>query len=317
MSESYDFDPGPWEGYNFASARAAYDKDAGKTYEEAKVKNVSVSSLFPKSLQTNCKHPVVIAIDVTASMEEWPATIFEKLPLLDLEGKTYLEDQEISFSAVGDTVYDKYSFQAQEFAKGKTLVEKLKKLMQEGGGGPGSKESYHVPALYYANNCTMPNAQKPLFIYIGDEGIYDSITKEDAKKFAHTDIAQPMSTNDIFSELTEKFSVYCIRKLFRCTENNRSKRDIEIQEQWEYHLGKDHVIVLPEPRRVVDVILGIYAKETNKTDYFVTELSERQTPVQVEEVMSALKSVHDPLLLRSKNSVVSVSGKSVKSSKLL
>ena len=95
--------------------------------------------------------------------------------------------------------------------------------------------------------------------------------------------------------------------------------DKKIQKQWESYLGADHVSILPEPRRVVDVILGILAKETSMVDYFVKELVERQKPDQVKTVTKALKTIHHPARLPDpgKSVMLKDDGKSKKTKPLL
>lgn len=299
MTEAGDFNPGPWKGFDFKSARAAYDVHVGRSYDDAVKSKKSLDDLVPKYLETNCKSPLVIACDVTGSMKEWPVTIFEKLPLLDLELKEYLEDPKISFAAIGDAYSDKYPLQVQKFSSGKDLVDRLKALIIEGNGGGQVQESYDLAALYYARNIKMPKAIKPIFIFIGDEGLYEMVDKEQAEKWAKTTIEGKMTTKKAIDELKNKYSVYMVRKLYdEGGEDRMTETDKKLQKQWESYLGADHVVILPEARRVVDVILGIIAKETQMIDYFTKELGDRQTPLQVKTVMNSLKTIHKPLALQ-------------------
>ncbi|MBI4143955.1 hypothetical protein HY486_01780 [Candidatus Woesearchaeota archaeon] len=294
MSEAGDYDPGPWKGHDFRSARRAYDVHAGRSYDNARTSGVSATKCAPTSLKTDSSVPVVILVDVTGSMDEWPATIFSKLPYLDLEGKEYLgKDMEICFAAVGDAHSDKYPLQVQRFAKGTDMKKCLEALIIEGNGGGGARESYELGALYFARNVKMPNATKPILIYICDEGIYDFVDSSQAKTWAKTDISQRMSSKEAFEELKSKYSCYAIRKSYGSSSGDRrSEEDREIQEQWEEYFGADRVCDLPEAGRVVDVIFGIFARETNRVDYFIGELTGRQTPEQVKTVMKSLESIH-------------------------
>lgn len=296
MTEAGDWSPGVWKGYDFASARKVYDVHVGRSYDDAIKTDKSLEDLVPKSLITKCTSPLVIACDVTGSMGEWPATIFEKLPLLDLEGKEYLgDDFEISFAAIGDAHSDKYPLQVQEFTSGTDLVSKLKGLIIEGGGGGQVQESYELPALYYSRNVKMPNAIMPVFIYIGDEGLYTTIDRDHAK-FARTDLREKMSTRQAIDELKDKFSVYMIRKLYdgdkKTGSDRMSSTDQKLHKQWEDYLGEGRIAILPDPRRVVDVIFGLLAEETGKRAYFDEELAFRQKPAQIAAVNDALKTIH-------------------------
>ncbi len=289
MAETSDYDPGAWKGHDFTAARKTYDAHAGRSYADAVASGVSAADLVPVSLTTDSPSPLVIVCDVTGSMGEWPKTIFSKLPYLDIEGKEYLgPDMEISFAAIGDAkMGDRYPLQVQKFDKGTNLAERLKALKVEGGGGGDLCESYELGALYYARNVTMPKATKPIIIFIGDEGLHDYVEKAHGQAH-HINISAKVDTPAIFEELTRKYAVYVIRKHY----SSGGVIDLPIQKQWVELLNEDHVVPLQAAERVVDVIFGILAKETNRIDYFRKELEERQDAGQVDTVYKSLATVH-------------------------
>ena len=285
MSESSNYDPGDWKGYDFDAARKTYDKHVGRSYSAAKADNKRVSDLIPVQLKTDSPAPLVILCDVTGSMGDWPATIFSKLPYLDNECKEYLgPDYEVSYAATADQD-DSYPLQVRNFTTGRDQEVQLKELIIGGGAGPeGAHEAYELAALYYAKNVEMPKAEHPILIFISDEHFHKSIDKTFAK-VAHVDIESKMSTKDIFEELRKKFAVYVIRKPY-------PGEDTAINKEWSEVLGDDHVAHLPSADRVVDVIFGILAKETNKINYFKEEIEDRQRPDQVDTVYKSLKTIH-------------------------
>ncbi|MBU0666389.1 MAG: hypothetical protein ABIC91_01050 [Nanoarchaeota archaeon] len=299
MSESGDYNPGPWRGHDFGSARKTYDAHVGRSYSVAKSQKKTIKDVVEPTLKTNSKSPLVIACDVTGSMGSWPATIFSKLPYLDLEGKEYLgPSMEISFAAVGDAYCDDYPLQVRPFAGGKDLENRLKELIIEGGGGGTAQESYELAAMYYANNVDMPRAKnKPIFIYIGDEGFYDFVNSDQVKKHSYVTMSSRTSGKKAFENLKKKYSVYLIRKPYETGRGNGlSVMDQRIYDQWAEVLGADHITMLPEASRVVDVIFGILAKETERIDYFHDELKGRQTDAQVSTVLKSLKPIHGGLI---------------------
>lgn len=287
MSETADYSPGDWKGYDFDSARKTYDKHVGRSYSDAKADNKRAADLVPASISTKSPSPLVILCDVTGSMGDWPAVMFSKLPYMDNECKEYLgEDFELSFGAVGDAHSDNYPIQVRPFAKGRDMESELKKLVIEGGGGGQCQESYELTALYYARNAEMPNAKRPIMIIIGDEGYYEQVIKKHAS-MAHVKLeTNEISTEEIFEELKKKFSVYLIRKPYGGADDKR------IQGKWEKLVGKEHIAVLPAADRVVDVIFGILAQEKNKVNYFRDEIEDRQRKDQVDTVYKSLKTIH-------------------------
>lgn len=299
MAETIDYDPGDWKGYDFKSARATYDKHVGRSYTDAVSKKVSATSLVSDSIKTESTCPLVICCDVTGSMGNWPATIFSKLPYLDLEGKEYLgEDMEICFCAVGDIFSDQYPLQVRPFTTGTNMKEELEKLVIEGNGGGQCMESYDIAAHYFAENCEMPKALNPIIIFIGDEGLYDFLDMEGAEKWSRAKPEKRMDVSQVFKALKKKFTVYLIRKSYgSTTANEMSSYDAKIHKQWADLLGDDHICVLPAADRVVDVIFGILARETNRIDYFRDELNDRQGKdddgeEKIDIVLKSLNSVH-------------------------
>ena len=57
-------------------------------------------------------------------------------------------------------------------------------------------------------------------------------------------------------------------------------------------MGEDHVVELPDAKRVVDVIFGILARETGRIEYFREEIEGRQDPDQVKTVYKSLATIH-------------------------
>ena len=297
MGGSYD--PGPWRGWNYNSARKAHTKlnaNAGRGYSGTVSGNTNKSvstDLVPDKLTTDAKSPLVVIVDGTGSMGKFPETIFKKLPLLDDSAKDYLDDCEVSYGMIGDAGSDQYPLQIQPFGKGKQMVESLNKLIIEGNGGGNAMESYDLAALYYARNVEMPKANKPILIFICDEGVYPNVNKTWAKQYARVELVEKLSSKQLFEELQTKYSVYVIRKHYGngISGDSMTGTNAVIHKQWEKLVDAERIAVLNDPQRVVDVILGLLAHETEKVDFFKKELEWRQTPDQVKTVYQSMVSV--------------------------
>lgn len=301
MSESGDYSPGPWAGHDFKSARSTYDAHVGRSYDVAVSAGKGTKDLIAKNVKTDSTAPLIIVIDETGSMGDWPATIFSKLPYLENEGKEYLgEDFEICFMAIGDAYCDEtYPLQVRPFAKGLDLKERLKELVIEGGGGGQTTETYELAALFAADLIDIPKAVKPIMIFIGDEQCYDSISPDHAQKLLGIKLEKSLSTAEVFSRLRKKYAVYLIRKCYDTGSGNKlSSTDGRITDHWAELLGgkkedgNAHIANLPQADRVVDVIFGILAKETNRIAYFEHEIEDRQDADQVKTVYTSLKTIH-------------------------
>ncbi len=293
MGGSYD--PGPWKGWDYSAAKKAHTNlrpSAGRGYS-APSTPAAATNLVPDKLMTNAKSPLVVVVDGTGSMGVFPKVIFEKLPLLDDSVKDYLDDCEISYAMIGDAGSDRYPLQVQPFSKGKEMVETLNKLIIEGNGGSNQQESYDLAALYYARNVEMPKANKPILVWVCDEGIYPKVTADWAKKYAKVDGAGGLTREKLFEELQSKYSVYVIRKHYGggVSGDLMTGANLRINQEWESLVGADRMAILNDPKRVVDVILGLLAHETGKVDFFKKEIEWRQTPEQVKTVYKSMVSV--------------------------
>lgn len=305
MSESGDdYDPGVWKGYDYTSARKAYDHNTVDPYAGRGYTSPSYSSppsvratspdALPEKLKSEKKYPVAIITDGTGSMGDFPEVIFKKLPVLDNFAKEYLgDDFDISFSMIGDVTDRTPPLQARNFVRGLDLVENLNKLVIGKDGGGNERESYDLGALYYARNVEMPNAKKPILIFICDEHVYERNNPDDVKKFAHIDIKEAMTDKQVFDELKKKWSVYVIRKHYGngVDGDKMTGSNLEIQRQWVRLVGEDRIAILNDANRVVDVILGLLAVETGKEDFFTQEIKDRQTQAQVDTIMKSMRTV--------------------------
>ena len=297
MSEAGDYTPG-WVGHDFDSARKDYRQHARTSLNVAVQKGVIVKDLVPESLYTESSNPTVVIYDQTGSMDEWPGVMFAKAVFFDHECRTEYrgEDVEYSWSAIGDAHNrERYPFQARNFTKGQSIESSLKEIVSERDGGGQTYETYEYAALYYARNVEMPNAINPLLIFIGDESPYETIEPDLAKHLTHIELKKTMRTSDAFKELKQKFTVYLIQKPYgsgTLTDGELTGTTKRVHDDWAKLVGEDHIVLLGDPNRVMDTILGIMAHEAGKTGEFTKELTDRQTPAQVKTVMTSLKTIH-------------------------
>ncbi len=315
MTESYDYDPVDWKGHDFKAARAAYDRHVGSSYKDATAKGVDPDSLIETTITSTALRPLVVVVDQTGSMGDWPATMFSKLPYLDHEAKYYLgDDAEVCFAAIGDAHHnERYPLQVRPFAQGKPLAAYLKELVIEGGGGGSVHETYELAALYLARNMQVDPMAEPIVIFIGDEHYYDTISIDHAERYCKVKLERSMRASEAFGELSRKAAVYFIQKPYGHSydsgRNEMSGETKAVHEKWARLLGGDHIAILPDPGRVVDVIFGILAAEVDRVDDFREEIEGRQTKAQVDVVYKSLKTVHQVApgtrkALRSGNSVM-------------
>lgn len=160
--------------------------------------------------------PIVVAMDVTRSRGDDAKIVYSKLPSFigQIILKGYVSDPEISFAAIGDaSAGDKAPIQVGQFESDNRLDDVLSKIwLEEGGGGTG-KESYELMAYYFARHAVMSvnqRGKKGYFFFVGDEGFYEKVDKEQIKEWIGDVPVSDLSSAEIFAELQEKFHVFFI-----------------------------------------------------------------------------------------------------------
>ena len=212
--------------------REVHDALNIKGATKGKTRECRDSALQPNST------PIVVAMDVTRSRGDDAKVVFEKLPMLmgQLYMKGYVSDPNISFAAIGDaTCGDKAPIQIGQFESDERLDAILGHLwLEEGGGGTG-EESYELTAYYYANHAELDcikHNKKGYFFFIGDEGFYPKVAKDQVKAFIGDTLAEDMDSAKAFADLQKKFHVFFIYPQ-KGWEQRKSDIDAEIQQRVE------------------------------------------------------------------------------------
>jgi len=174
--------------------------------------------LDPKGCIRECMNttPIVVAMDVTRSRGQDSHIVYNKLPMLigQLDLHHYVEGAAISFAAVGDaTDNDRAPIQVGQFEADNRLDDVLSKLWIEEGGGGSGQESYELMAYFYARHselASLTRGERGYFFFIGDEGFYPKVSREQVKAWLGREIDADVDARDIFRELQEKYRVFFI-----------------------------------------------------------------------------------------------------------
>ena len=310
-------DTSTWQGpgsYDFGSARArnaslAASVKGARAFNLSSVPNMGLVGTKGKTIESLSKNPLVVAIDVTGSMQTWPAEIFDRLPLVYQTLSKYRDDIEICFAAIGDANSDNYPLQVNSFGKGVDLEAHLKALGAEGNGGGQGMETYELFAYFMLKHANVPNATSPNLIIFGDEGFYETIDPRQVKHYIGDTLEKELASADVWKALQQKFNVHMLHKRY-------DGHDAQIVDQWARVLGKEKVVELPAAERAVDVALGLIARQWGHYSDFSHNLSARQNSKTAQSVHTSLRHVADPQAAPT-NSVVKNQGGGKKSQRLV
>lgn len=269
-----------------ARAQAAQEsKDkGGRTYLKRQSPNQDLATP-KKTIGSVSRNPIVVAVDVTGSMQTWPAEIFDRLPLLYQTLSQYREDVEVSFIAIGDATCDRFPLQVTDFRRGVGLEDTLNALYGEGGGGGQAKESYELLAYTLLYKANLPEAVRPFLILYGDEGFYEKVTPALVKAVFGDELREAIDSRRLWRAVAEAWNVYHLRKPYS------PDKEAAIVDQWQDVLGRERVILLDDEKRAVDMALGLIARSWGHFDDFERNMTARQTAATVAELAEKVKRI--------------------------
>lgn len=241
------------------------DADAGKVaykvaaaLDPTKIK-LDAHGLKVRESRDSDAHPhskaIIVALDVTGSMTSVVRTIHSKLPSLMglLTRKSYVDDPQILFTAVGDATTDKAPLQIGQFESGAEMESDLSNFLLEGGGGGQQTESYelamYAAARHTAIDCLEKRGERGYMFIIGDEMAYPSVKAHEVVSLMDVGLQMDIPIKEIVAELQKKYNVF-----FVLPEDASNGHDSRIRGYWENLLGKEQVLKLPKADAIAELI---------------------------------------------------------------
>ena len=205
--------------------------------------------------------PIIIGLDITGSMEhlmlgmskgigDFVAGVFEK---------DIVQGPQVCLMGVGDVLCDDSPIQITQFESDTKILDQLKEIYFEQGGGGNGEESYHVP-WYYAAKHVKTDAyekrnQKGILITIGNDGTPNGLSSRAIKEFIGKE-DRDYSSKELLSLAYDKFEIYHIHMESRLFSDSTTKK------QWFDLLGKERVIVINDSdvNTIADVLTALCMK---------------------------------------------------------
>lgn len=214
---------------------------------------------------------LIIALDMTGSMAKWPEEILRRLPRLYQVACDYFgtQDVDVVFIAHGDARTDSYATQVGKIGRGQELELTLASFRPCGGGGQGS-ETPEIVAAYLRDQLDVSSARMVYTFFVTDEAGCDRIAPDLAKRELGIDVhGRELDTIKVFQGLAKRMRTFTVL----CSTNCYPDLQDSIRDFWERAVGKEHVLPLDDARRVVEVMLGVFAKTTGQLDRFTRDMS--------------------------------------------
>lgn len=177
------------------------------------------SALDPKNVIRECcdsaEHPntlpVILALDVTGSMNDVSVEIAKKFNIIMTKLYEDITDVEFMIMGIGDLVYDNSPIQISQFESDIRIAEQLDKLWFENGGGGNDYESY-TAAWYMGSRHTKidcnKRCKKGIIITIGDERLNPYLPKNQLEYITGDKLQRDIETKELYHETSNKFNIY-------------------------------------------------------------------------------------------------------------
>lgn len=241
-----------------------------------------------RDVSSDSRQPMVIGVDVTASMAHWPAEIFDRLPLLFNTLSQYDPALELAFAAIGDTRAFQWPLQASGFGKGFDLERVLKGIYPEGQDRSSidNPESYGIFARWLNRRVSAPKAPsqdpgRPFCIIFGDITMHPSHTPAEVRRVLGDHVQADIDCRDEFRQVAARWDTWFLRTA-RCWEPQQTDA------QWGDAIGHDRILVIEDDLRAVDIAMALVAKRWGRLQDFRENLAARQPQDVVEAVLRAV-----------------------------
>jgi hypothetical protein len=289
---SWDEDTSGWYGdakYSYREEgaerrRTAAERAAAsgpRTYKHKQEPNAKI--IDPgKHVTTTSTNPLIVAIDVTGSMANWPFEIFDRLPLLYNTLSQYRPDLEICFAAIGDAGCDDWPLQVTTFASGYDLEQLLSALYGEGGGGD-EPESYGLFAHWVNTHVEIPNAdEKPFLIVFGDASMHSRVPEAQVAHYLGDKTNGQIDAIKAWNQVCETWNTWFLRR------PTGSPGD-HVDQQWGKAVSEQKIFRIKDEQRAVDYAMGLIARAWGHFGDFQNNMRARQSEDKVKEVSTPIE----------------------------
>lgn len=289
---TWDEDTSSWFGaaaYSYSAKggtlRAAAAERAAasgpRTYAEKVGPNEKIVTPS-KHIQTESQNPLIIAIDVTGSMANWPFEIFDRLPLLYNTLSQYREDLTICFAAIGDAAVDRWPLQVTTFASGFDLEQLLASLYGEGAGGD-APESYGLFAHWVNTHVKIAKtAEAPFLIVFGDVTMHPTVPKDQIAHYFGDKVSRDVDALQAWQQVAKTWNTWFLRR-------PTGRKGDEVDKQWGKAIGAQKIFHIQDEQRAVDYAMGLIARAWGHFDDFQNNMRARQSEDKVVEISKPIE----------------------------
>ncbi len=230
--------------------------------------------------------PIIIGVDVTGSM----GLLAEELVVRGLNAtftqlidKRPIPDPHVMAMAIGDATCDAAPLQVTQFEADLRIVEQLRGLWLEGGGGGNDGESYslaHVFAgLKTVHDAWARRGRKGFLFTVGDEPVLDGVARRDLDRVLDVRPLRGISGREAVQLASETYEVFHL-----IVDGSYAARQMaRVRRSWEAILPPERVIYLGDPSKMADTIVATIERHAARAEADVAPRRSRQLPPVFEQ----------------------------------
>lgn len=204
--------------------------------------------------------PLMVALDVTGSMGDIAQKMAsEGLGVLFTEvlERKPITNPHLMFMGVGDVACDRTPFQLSQFEADNRIVDQLKDLYVEGGGGGNNTESYNVPwyvaAFKTSTDAFEKRGKKGYLFTIGDECAPTPLTEEQIRSIFGDEAPVGIDNETLLATAQRMWHVFHI--VVEQGSYYRNHEPARVLSTWSALLGQ-HVLQLSDYTKLSEVIVS-------------------------------------------------------------
>lgn len=210
------WDPDAWTSHKSSVS----SKPINKIFTSSSLKsNLNPHGVKVRESRDSAVNPnstaIITGVDVTGSMgvlaetiaKEGLGTLFDEI----LKRKP-VTDPHLMFMAIGDAYCDNSPLQVSQFEADARIIDQLKDIHVEGGGGGNHSESYNLPwyfaAMHTSIDCFEKRKKKGYLFTIGDEEYPSALTVKQIQRICGDKVQSDMSSDDLFKMASKMYHVF-------------------------------------------------------------------------------------------------------------
>jgi hypothetical protein len=239
---------------------------------------------------------LIVALDVTGSMGEVANKIaVEGLGTLfgEILSRKPISDPHMMFMAVGDVKCDDAPLQVSQFEADNRILEQLRDIYVEGGGGGNDNESYTFPwyfaAMHTSIDCFEKRNKKGYLFTLGDENCPQKLLSSEIEEFLGENPERDFTASELLAMVEKQYHVFHIV----IEEGSNARRDLKgVLKSWRDVLGQ-RVISLSDHTKLAEVIVSTIQVIEGEDKAKVAKSWDGSTSVVVSNAIKDLATVGD------------------------